>query len=64
MLFSSENSSDDEQLPTMVTHGKMIIRATKNRNENINKNLVNMIQSLEHPVIRDERIDRRILIKT
>jgi len=54
----SENSSDEEQLPTLITHGKMTIRTANNANENLNEKL-RLIKSLEHPALRRERLGRR-----
>merc|ERR1719233_667461 len=53
-----EDSSGKEQFPSLVTHGKMTIRAANNVNENLNEKL-RLTKSLEHPALRSERLGRR-----
>jgi len=55
---NSENSSSEEQFPSLVTHGKMTIRAASNLNENLNEKM-RLTKSLEHPALRSERLGRR-----
>jgi len=54
----SENSSSEEQFPSLVTHGKMTIRAASNLNENLYEKM-RLTKSLEHPALRSERLGRR-----
>ena len=41
-----------------ITQGKMTIRTASNANENNNEKL-KLIKSVEHPMIRNQRLDRR-----